>query len=52
MGTLRFDVRAVAESLPKAEKKEAFAAGKNFLKQVRPMCVLRPGPFVVPHSGQ
>lgn len=34
VGTLRFDVRAVAESLPKAEKKEAFAAGKQFLKQV------------------
>ncbi|KFM27479.1 Oxygen-evolving enhancer protein 3, chloroplastic [Auxenochlorella protothecoides] len=33
VGTLRFDVRAVAESLPKAEKKEAFAAGKQFLKQ-------------------
>ena len=34
MGTLRFDINALADTLPKAAKKDALAAKKDFLAAV------------------
>ena len=35
MGTLRFDINVLADTLPKAAKKDALAAKKAFLAEVR-----------------